>query len=147
MDRTASFEYVGFWTRVVICLLDGLILTPIMLANFYLTALSVNWGTVIPVSIFHTANWLALAWIVSRFGGISVPLTIRMSRRPCNCSGNGSNPNPYRQRCAHGGLHARCSFIVFNRYKRAIHDYAAGSFVVTRRSWLEALRETPRPGP
>ena len=190
VDITSHFEYVGFWQRVLVALLDTLMLSPLALTgiwtNVWSFRLRAPWLSVVPAL---TISLLTL-FLVMRFGGTPGKLILKMRivdrngaylrlrpallrdfvnwlsigaslllllhvmsvMPPNNIPGTmtqiGEALNQY------GGWRSRADtgiallgvadvlFVSCNRRKRAIHDFLAGSFVITKRSYDSVAAES-----
>jgi uncharacterized RDD family membrane protein YckC len=184
---TSSFEYVGFWRRVAVALLDLVIFSPLVLANIlWITPWSYRLRTPWPAVVPPVVQLLLMIFLVVRFGGTPAKLVLGMrivdqagvylrvgrallrdmitllgsffyllvlihvisSIPPNNVPANSKQRAQAYDRYAGGWYHnlqagiawvgiADVLVVSCNRRKRAIHDFMAGSFVITKRSYDE----------
>lgn len=184
------FEYVGFWRRLAVVLLDALISLPLWPAQYWAIerslslripwpamAVSVVWvliATACVVRLGGTPGKLILGIRIVESGGrfLSVPTALRRgifdwgyvllywlsvfhaiavlppSQSPINAwhaselhAQFGGIWNFLQEYYSLVSL-ADVLVVATNRRKRALHDFLAGSFVITRRSY-DALRDAP----
>ncbi|MEP7365977.1 MAG: RDD family protein [Acidobacteriota bacterium] len=192
LDR---FEYVGFWRRVGVALLDCVVFSPLMAAYYWfdLLLLSFRLQSIWLHLLYFLAFYLPTLYFVTRFGG--TPGKLMMGMRVVESSGQylslhralrrdsiqylsstihllllsqtiAALPNPvavdstaqvFEAFDRYGGWWNTADWVsgilpvmdvlvvCMNRRKRAIHDYIAGSYVITKRSYdrLHAPPEEP----
>ena len=191
MDRTASYEYAGFWRRVAAALLDSAIGFALFPLSHFIMLWSFQHKTVLPELVYSLVWHIVFLYLVIVFGGTPGKLLMRI--RIVNLSGeflslsaaikrispyllvgivgsfqiyNAVNNHPgfdghpsfmqlWEALDEYGGIspalliasslfiYVDIGAILFNNKKRAIHDFLAGSFVITKTSFLR-LNESAR---
>jgi uncharacterized RDD family membrane protein YckC len=74
----SRFEYVGFWRRAIVALLDLLILSPLLLAFFWIDPWSFRLHAAWPSAVPSVAAYLLTLFFVVRFGGTPGKLILGM---------------------------------------------------------------------
>lgn len=151
--------YVGFWKRVIASLIDAFIFTPIALVSFRFIRINISNSNLLPSAIFSLILFCLQWFLIVKYGG--TPGKLIMEIQIINNKGNRLSIYTAITRSCFSLLYSASYYvvnifhlnkgnaiilnyfltlvliidvlvIVFNKKKRALHDYLAGSFVVKK---------------
>jgi uncharacterized RDD family membrane protein YckC len=175
MEEEVKIQYVGFWTRILVNIIDIILLIPIIFVYQFIMKLSLESRSVIPITIYYIILYLYLIFMMVRFGGtpgrlilktkitnvngeklsvlqaflrlityipssIAFIVSIQFVINQINMEGlQGKEIMEFYKLKKESNIFNSIGsilllidilWILFNKKKRALHDYLAGSFVV-----------------
>jgi uncharacterized RDD family membrane protein YckC len=162
-----NIQYVGFWKRVCAMLLDTIIISPLLILYMQHYKYFVSKKMVLPILLYYFVTFAFDIFFNFRFGATPGKLIMRyrivnengrfisLQKAIIRFSFNFINAILYILKyfvLTNGMIFNIVDVlydvvtliilidvlaIVFNKEKRALHDYLAGSYVITKETWLQ----------